>query len=73
MPIRPAILLTYSLVLGIPAVVLGAVAVREINRSHGVMDGKGMAIWGIVLGAIGVTILVMYVILRPPLPASLFD
>ncbi len=50
--------------LGIPAIVLGVVATKEIDRSRGTMVGKGMAIWGIVLGALAVVGALSYVAYR---------
>ncbi|HLW03024.1 MAG TPA: DUF4190 domain-containing protein [Ktedonobacterales bacterium] len=37
---------------GIPAVVLGHIALKEIDRSNGQQGGRGMAIAGLVLGYI---------------------
>jgi hypothetical protein len=42
-----------SLFTGIPAIILGALSRREIERSGGRVAGKGMAIAGIVTGSIG--------------------
>lgn len=39
--------------LGVPAVVLGALALRDIRRSDGMLGGSGLAIAGIVMGAVG--------------------
>lgn len=38
---------------GIPAIVLGAMARREIDRSHGALGGSGLAAGGIVAGLFG--------------------
>ncbi|MDR3639591.1 MAG: DUF1559 domain-containing protein [Isosphaeraceae bacterium] len=46
-----------SLFTGIPAVILGALSLRAINRSRGQVSGRGMAIAGIVTGSIGVLLL----------------
>ncbi len=46
-------------VLVVPAVValvLGIVALRQIGRSAGARTGKGMAVAGVVLGAVGVVV-----------------
>jgi len=52
------ILAFFSLgITGIPALILGVVALHEIDRSSGLINGKGMAIWGIALGGIWVTFL----------------
>lgn len=54
-----------SLVLGIVwlwflgsvlAVIFGAIAIAQINRSQGAQTGKGMAVAGVVLGIIGVVL-----------------
>ena len=42
---------------GIPAVILGHMALNEINASNGTQGGKGSAIAGLVLGYIAVGIL----------------
>jgi len=39
--------------LGVPAIILGALAHRDIRRSDGMVGGTGMATTGIVLGSIG--------------------
>ncbi len=39
---------------GIPAVILGHMALGEINRSNGTQDGRGQAIAGLVMGYIAV-------------------
>jgi hypothetical protein len=46
---------------GIAAIVLGAVALRQIRTSG--QDGKGMAIAGIVLGCVGVVLGGLFVVL----------
>jgi hypothetical protein len=50
-----------GLSLGVPAVVLGALAHRDIGRSGGTTSGGGLATAGIVLGSIGSTIFVGWV------------
>jgi hypothetical protein len=42
--------------IGIPAIVFGVLAHRDIKRSNGIMVGGGMATAGIVLGSIGTVI-----------------
>ena len=42
-----------GLPLGIPAIVFGTLAHRDIRRSDGMAGGRGMATAGIILGAIG--------------------
>ena len=46
-----------TLIGGVVAVILGNVALGQIARSQGAQGGRGLAIAGIVLGWIGVTIL----------------
>jgi uncharacterized protein DUF4190 len=50
-----------GLSLGVPAIVLGALAHRDIGRSAGTTSGGGLATAGIVLGSIGSTIFVGWV------------
>ncbi len=50
-----------GLSLGVPAIVLGALAHRDIARSAGTTSGGGLATAGIVLGSIGSTIFVGWV------------
>jgi hypothetical protein len=42
-----------SLLAGVPAIVLGVLSLSEISRSRGRLRGRGTAITGIVLGAVG--------------------
>lgn len=42
-----------GLPLGVPAIVFGSLAHRDIRRSEGMAGGRGMATTGIVLGSIG--------------------
>jgi hypothetical protein len=53
---------------GIPAVILGIVALVRINRSHGQLKGDGLAIGGIVTGAVG-SLFILPVMLALLLPA----
>ncbi len=41
-------------IVGIVAIVLGILARNEINASGGVQGGSGMALAGIILGALGI-------------------
>jgi large-conductance mechanosensitive channel len=41
------------LVTGIPAIILGGMAISEINQSRGRVGGQGMAIGGVITGVIG--------------------
>jgi hypothetical protein len=56
---------------GIPAVILGAFALKDINQSQGRITGREMAITGIVTGAIGSvgTLMIMPILLALLLPA----
>jgi hypothetical protein len=49
-------LLTFctGILTGVPAIIVGILALVEINRSRGRLGGKGMAITGLVLGCLGV-------------------
>jgi hypothetical protein len=51
---------------GIPAVILGIIALSGINRSRGAITGAGMAIAGIVMGALGCTMVFISVALLLP-------
>jgi hypothetical protein len=42
-----------SLLAGVPAIVLGVLSLNDISRSRGRLGGRGAAITGIVLGAVG--------------------
>jgi type II secretory pathway pseudopilin PulG len=41
---------------GIPAIVLGVLAIKKIGKSNGALGGRGMAIAGLVLGSVGTMI-----------------
>jgi hypothetical protein len=43
----------FSLLAGVPAVILGIMSLSDISSSHGRVGGRGLAITGIVLGVIG--------------------
>jgi Domain of unknown function (DUF4190) len=47
-----------GLPLGIPAIVFGVLAHRDIGRAEGMTGGRGMATTGMVLGALGSTLFV---------------
>jgi len=38
----------------IPAIILGALAISNINKSGGVLGGKGLALTGIITGSVGI-------------------
>jgi hypothetical protein len=50
-----------GLPLGIPAIVFGALAHRDIRKSEGMAGGGGMATAGIVLGSLGSVLFLAYV------------
>jgi hypothetical protein len=50
-----------GLPLGIPAIIFGALAHRDIRKSEGMAGGGGMATTGIVLGSLGSLVFVSYV------------
>ncbi len=54
---------------GIPAVILGAFALRDIGRSRGRVGGQGLAIGGIVTGTIGTLLVLPAVLVALLLPA----
>jgi len=47
--------------LGVPAIILGALALRDIRRSEGMLGGSGMAIAGVVMGSIGALVFLCWV------------
>jgi len=49
---------------GIPAIVLGLLARRDIMRSDGRVDGNGVAITGVITGAFGTFVVVAYIVLN---------
>jgi hypothetical protein len=55
-----------SLCLGVlaalPAIILGALSLRDIGRSQGRLQGKGMAVTGLVLGGLGLLLLPVVVL-----------
>lgn len=58
--------LCLSVLVGIPAVILGALALRDVNRSQGRVSGQGLAIAGIVLGCIGSLMLLVHLAILIP-------
>jgi len=54
---------SFTLFAAIPAIVLGHVALSQIKKSAGGLQGKGVAIAGLVLGYLGVLILPLVLIL----------
>jgi prepilin-type processing-associated H-X9-DG protein len=58
-----------TFVTGVPAIILGCFGLAEISQSHGFRTGKGLAIAGILLGALG-TLLVPIALLLPAVQAA---
>jgi Domain of unknown function (DUF4190) len=54
----------FGMLFGIPAIVLGAMSKRDINRSGGTLGGDGMAIGGIVTGGISTLISLGYIVVQ---------
>jgi hypothetical protein len=50
-----------GLLLGVPAIALGATALRDIRRAHGMTAGRGMASAGIAMGTVGSVLFVGWV------------
>ncbi len=48
--------------LAIPAIILGILAIRDINRSGGRLTGKGLAITGLIAGSVGNVSLVLFIL-----------
>jgi ABC-type phosphate transport system permease subunit len=42
-----------SFLAGVPAIINGLLGLREIRQSGGRLQGRGLAIWGIMLGLVG--------------------
>lgn len=61
----------FGMLFGIPAIVLGAMSKRDINRSGGALGGDGMAIGGMVTGGLSTLISVGYIIVEIVTFASL--
>ena len=51
------------LILSIPAIVFGAIAMKDINRKPDELDGKGMAIAGFVTGIVGTALSLIFIII----------
>jgi hypothetical protein len=47
---------------GVPAIILGNIARKEIDASQGLQEGRGMATAGLVLGIISTVLSVLYYI-----------
>lgn len=53
----------FSILAGIPAIILGHLAVRDINHSQGQRTGKGMATAGLVMGYLSIFLLIVFIAL----------
>ena len=62
-----------GIILGPIAVVLGVTSRRRIQASHGTLRGEGMATTGLVLGAIGTLISVVWIVVLVANPDILQD
>ena len=47
---------------GVPAIILGNIAKKEIDASQGMQEGRGMAMAGLILGIISTVLSVLYYI-----------
>ena len=56
-------LICCGLIAGIPALILGNAAKKEIGASGGAQTGAGMAQAGVILGIISIVLSVLYIIL----------
>ena len=52
-----------SFIFGIAALILGFLGRKEINESNGTKKGAGLAMAGLVLGAVGIVLVLVYWIL----------
>jgi hypothetical protein len=59
-----------NLLTGLPAVILGLLALKDIKESRGRLAGKGMALTGLVLGIVGVITLLPLAVFGIYLPIS---
>jgi len=57
----------FSILAGIPAIILGIVALSRISRSGGMLEGKGLAIAGLCTG--GASVLILPIVAGLMLPA----
>jgi len=61
--------LVLCLLTGVPAIILGSLGLSDISNSKGRLGGRGLAIAGISLGAVGSTFVVFGVLIALLLPA----
>jgi hypothetical protein len=56
-------LCTFAYAIGpLLAVILGHVALSNVNKSGGALAGRGMALAGLIMGYIGLALFVLYLI-----------
>ena len=55
-------LVVCPLILSVPAIVFGAIGMKEVDREPG-LNGKGMAIAGLVTGIVGTTLSLILIII----------
>ncbi len=53
----------FNVFTGLPAIIVGAIALGEIGRSRGRLGGKGMAVTGIITGSMGIVMVPVFLIL----------
>jgi hypothetical protein len=61
--------LALNVLAGVPAIILGALSLNEIKRSHGRLGGKGLAIAGVSLGCLSCFALLPLLLLIPAVHA----
>jgi hypothetical protein len=59
----------FNIFTGVPAIIVGALAMGEIGRSRGRLGGKGMALTGIITGGLGIFIMIPVLLLALLIPA----
>jgi hypothetical protein len=53
----------FNIFTGLPAIIVGAMALSEIGQSRGKLGGKGMAVTGIITGGLGIVVMIPLIIL----------
>jgi hypothetical protein len=48
---------------GIPGIILGAIALKRVRIAQGALQGRGLALAGIIIGSIMVGIVILFVLL----------
>lgn len=52
-----------GLIVGIVGFVLGLVSLSRISKSQGALEGRGMALTGVICGAVGLGLSLLYLVL----------